>query len=193
MRLALLIGLGVLAGTLPAIAHDTSDEQRLPVIGPAPAIELVSQDGREMTLKALRGKVVAVTFIYTHCPDICPMLTAQMARIQNSLADNFGKDIAFLSITTDPLRDTPEVLREYAKAFGAKLSGWTFLTGDPAKIDDIARQYGVFAAKKPDGQVDHTLLTTLVDRRGMMRVQYIGYRFDPDELLRDIIALIAER
>ena len=174
MRFALLIGLGVLAGTWPALAHDASDEQRLPVIGPAPAIALVSQDGRETTLRAFRGKVVAVTFIYTHCPDICPMLTAQMARIQDSLADKFGKDVAFLSITTDPLRDTPEVLREYAETFGANLSGWTFLTGDPAKIDDIVRQYGVFAAKKANGQVDHTLLTTLIDRRGMMRVQYIG-------------------
>ena len=84
----------------------------------------------------------------------------------------FGTKIAFVSITVDPERDTPDVLKEYAQNFGADLSGWSFLTGDPATVHEVGRKYGVIAIKKADGDVDHTLLTSLVDPNGILRVQY---------------------
>jgi protein SCO1/2 len=173
-------------------AHEAADEQRLPTIGAAPDFALTSQDGAKVTLGALRGKVVAVTFIYTSCPDVCPMLTDKMARVQDALGADFGSKIAFLSITVDPERDTPEVLKEYAEALDADLAGWSFLTGSPTAVREVAQRYGVAVAPAAGGQVDHTLLTTLVDRQGVMRVQYLGYRFDEEEFRHDLQGLVSE-
>jgi protein SCO1 len=182
--------------TSPALvqSHEAAhqEEQRLPTIGAAADFALTSQDGAEVTLESLRGKVVAVTFIYTWCPDVCPLLTDKMARVQDELGADFGSKVAFVSITVDPERDTPQVLQGYAKAFDANLAGWSFLTGEPAAIREVARRYGVAVAPAADDQVDHTLLTTLVDRHGMMRVQYLGYRFDPEEFSHDLLDLVNE-
>jgi protein SCO1 len=193
MRAFLVIALGLL--TWPAQAHEAKHEQpeeRLPTIGAAPDFALISQDGAEVTLAALRGKVVALTFIYASCPDVCPMLTDKLARVQDELGSDFGSKVAFVSITTDPERDTPEVLKGYAEAFEANLAGWSFVTGEPAAVLDVARRYGVALAKAADGQVDHTMLTTLIDRQGAMRVQYLGYRFDEEEFRRDLQSLVNE-
>jgi protein SCO1/2 len=115
-----------------------------------------------------------------------------MLFVQDQLGRDFGAKIAFVSITVDPERDTPEVLKEYAQAFGANLSGWAFLTGTPDAIRDVTRRYGVFASKTPGGDVDHTFLTSIVDPRGVLRVQYLGVRFDPDEFRRDLLSLLQE-
>jgi protein SCO1 len=154
---------------------------------------LISQDGTPVALADLRGKVVAVTFIYTSCTDTCPMLTALMVRVQDQLGQDFGERIAFVSVTVDPDRDTPEVLKQYADTFGADLKGWAFLTGAPAAIRDVTHRYGVFAAKTANGDVDHTFLTSIVDRNGVLRVQYLGVRFDPDEFRRDLLNLLKEQ
>jgi protein SCO1/2 len=186
--------LAVLAWPALAQAHETAHEkeQRLPTLGAAPDFALTSQDGAEVTLGALRGKVVAVTFIYTSCPDVCPLLSDKMARVQDELGPDFGTKVAFLSITVDPGHDTPEVLKEYATALDANLAGWSFLTGEPAAVLEVAHRYGVAVVPAADGQVDHTLLTTLVDRRGTMRVQYLGYRFDEEEFRHDLLNLLNE-
>ena len=85
------------------------------MIGPAPPFTLTSQDGKPVALADLRGKVVAVTFIYTGCPDFCPLLTQKMVDVQDALGADFGAKIAFVSITLDPEHDTPEVLKDYAQ------------------------------------------------------------------------------
>jgi protein SCO1/2 len=192
MLATLVLALGILAWPTLAHAHEAAHEQRLPTIGAAPDFALTSQDGAEVTLGALRGKVVAVTFIYTWCPDVCPMLTDKMARVQDELGSDFGSKVAFVSITVDPERDTPDALKEYAASFDADLAGWSFLTGSLATVREVARQYGVAVAPAADGQVDHTLLTTLVDRQGVMRVQYLGYRFDEEEFRHDLLGLVNE-
>jgi protein SCO1/2 len=194
MRTALVVVLGALLGGTPAPAHEAAhvEEERLPAIGPAPDFALTSQDGKEVRLADFRGKVVAVVFIYTWCPDICPMLTDKMAGVQKELGAEFGSEIAFVSITIDPERDTPAVLKEYAEAFGADVPGWRFLTGEPETVLEVAHRYGVAVAKQADGAVDHTLLTTLIDRQGTMRVQYLGYRFDAEEFRRDLQSLVHE-
>ena len=191
---ALALVLAMLAWLPLVHAHEAAhhEEQRLPTIGAAPDFALISQDGAEVTLESLRGKVVALTFIYTWCPDVCPMLTDKLARVQDELGSDFGTKVAFVSITVDPERDTPEVLKEYAEAFEAKLAGWSFLTGTPAAIRDVAHGYGVAVAPAADDQVDHTLLTTLIDRHGVMRVQYLGYRFDEEEFRHDLLDLVNE-
>jgi protein SCO1/2 len=195
MRAALVFALVMLASLAPVQAHDATQtkQQRLPYIAPAPAFALTSQDGMPVALADFRGKVVAVTFIYTSCMDTCPVLTALLAHVQDQLGPDFGKRIAFVSITVDPERDTPEVLKRYAETFGADLNGWAFLTGDPAAIRDVVFRYGAFAAKNADGRVDHTFLTSIVDRSSTLRVQYLGVRFDPDEFRRDLLSLVKEQ
>jgi protein SCO1/2 len=192
MLAALGLVLGMLAWPALAPAHEAGPEERLPTIGAAPDFALTSQDGKEVALQDFRGKVVAVAFIYASCPDVCPLLTDKMARVQEALGSDFGSRIAFVSITTDPERDTPEVLKGYAEAFEADLAGWSFLTGTPAAIREVAQRYGVAVAPAANGQVDHTLLTTLVDRQGAMRVQYLGSRFDEEEFRHDLLDLVNE-
>ncbi|MBM2806283.1 MAG: hypothetical protein HW419_4176 [Deltaproteobacteria bacterium] len=151
----------------------------LPEIKPAPEFNLTTQDGKRLTLKELRGKVLAITFIFASCADTCPLLTAKMAGIQNRLGSDFGSKVHFVSITVDAERDTPEVLKQYAEGHKANPAGWAFLTGTPAEIREVAKRYGIYYKKTSRGDVDHTFLTSLVDRNGTLRVQYMGVRFDP--------------
>ena len=196
MRAALVLTLAMLASLMLVQSHDAghriSQAQQLPEIAPAPDFALTSQDGAPVKLADFRGKVVAVTFIFTMCTATCPVLTPMMSFVQDQLGSDFGAKIAFVSITVDPERDTPEVLKEYAQAFGANLAGWSFLTGPPAAIRDVTRRYGVFASKNANGDVDHTFLTSIVDPRGILRVQYLGVRFDPEEFRRDLLSLLKE-
>ena len=197
MRAAVALAFVVLASLVLVQFYGARDpiaqEQALPKIAPAPDFALTSQDGAPVKLADYRGKVVAVTFIFTLCADTCPVLTPMMSFVQDQLGSDFGEKICFVSITIDPERDTPEVLKEYAHAFGANLSGWSFLTGPPEAIRDVTRHYGVFAAKAENGNIDHTFLTSIIDRRGILRVQYLGVRFDPEEFRRDLLSLIKEQ
>jgi protein SCO1 len=172
-----------------ASCHETRSEQRLSKIGPAPEFTLTNQDGKRIALKNLRGRVLAITFIFASCTDTCPLLTATMTGLQNRLGADFGPRVYFVSITVDPERDTPEVLKRYAEAHRANPAGWAFLTGTPAEIREVARRYGIYYKKTPLGDVDHTFLTSLVDQTGTLRVQYMGVRFEPDEMLRDLRSL----
>jgi protein SCO1/2 len=192
MRAVLPMLLAMLAWAVPAAADEPSP-LALPTIGPAPAFALTSQNGVPVALNDLRGKVVAVAFIFTTCGSTCPLLTAKMVQVQNQLGTDFGAKIAFISITLDPEHDTPEMLKLYAEAYEADPAGWSFLTGDPSAVRDVVRHYGVYAAKTDDGSIDHTNLISVVDRRGILRVQYMGVRFDPDEFRRDLLTLVTER
>jgi protein SCO1 len=197
MRAAVILTLLVLASLMLAQPRDAADriseDPPLPKIAPAPEFTLTSQDGAQVSLTDFRGKVVAVTFIYTFCTDTCPVLTPMMSFVQDRLGSDFGTKVSFVSITVDPARDTPEMLKEYAQAFGANLAGWAFLTGAPDTIREVTRRYGVFAATTADGDVDHSFLTSIVDPRGVLRVQYLGARFDPEEFRRDLLSLVKER
>ena len=104
-----------------------------------------------------------------------------------------GAKVAFVSITIDPERDTPEMLKLYAQMYDADLAGWSFLTGSPSVIRDLTRRYGVFVSKNANGDVDHSFLTSIVDKKGIVRVQYLGVRFDPEEFRRDLLSLMKER
>jgi protein SCO1/2 len=173
--------------------HYISQEQQLPKIAPAPGFTLTSQDGALISLADLRGKVVAVTFIFTLCTATCPVLTPMMSLVQGQLGSDFDNKVVFASVTVDPERDTPEMLKLYAQMYGADVAGWSFLTGPPPVIADLTRRYGVFASKNANGDIEHSFLTSIVDRRGILRVQYLGVRFDPEEFRRDLLTLLRER
>jgi protein SCO1 len=177
--LGMLIVLLVIGWRAPGLSHKAEEGERLSKIGPAPAFELTTQDGRRL-------------FIYASCADACPLLTAKMAGLQDALGIDFGPKVFFVSITVDPEHDTPEVLTNYARAHSANLSGWAFLTGTPDEIRAVARQYGIYYRKQAGADVDHTFLTSLMDQRGTLRVQYMGIRFDAAELLHDLQLLLRE-
>jgi protein SCO1/2 len=170
------------------------DDNHAPLskIRPAPDFTLTDQDGKPLSLATLRGKVVAVTFIFTGCGNTCPLLTTKMVSMQKSLGADFGPRVFFAAITVDPLADTPEVLKRYANAHGANLGGWAFLTGTPAQISDVAHRYGIYYKRQPGDDIDHTFLTSVIDPGGTLRVQYLGVRFDPEEFLQDIRSLLRE-
>jgi len=197
MRAALALAVAILAALIVSgpheVPHGVSEEQPLPKIAPAPEFALTSQDGQRIALADLRGKVVAVTFIFTFCSATCPVLTPMMSLVQDRLGPDFGTNVAFVSITIDPDRDTSEVLKLYAQMHGADVPGWSFLTGKASVIQDLTRRYGVFTSKTADGDIEHSFLTSIIDRHGTLRVQYIGVRFDPDEFRRDLLSLLRER
>ena len=182
----------MLVASEPAPAHDMRKDARLSKIGPAPAFALTTQDGIRITLDELRGKVVVVTFIYTGCADTCPLLTAKMATIQAKLGADFGPRVFFVSVTVDPERDTPDVLKRYAATHHANPAGWMFLTGTPADFLAKIPYRRPTSATSAGGDVDHTFLTSLIDQESVLRVQYMGVRFDPAELLRDVRGLLWE-
>jgi protein SCO1 len=109
-----------------------------------PNVPLITQDGESVRFydDLLKGKAVAINLIYTTCKDECPLETARLVQVQRRLGDRVGKDIFFYSITIDPHRDTPQVLKEYAEKFGVG-PGWLFLTGKEDDIKLIAKKLGL--------------------------------------------------
>ena len=109
-----------------------------------PNVELVTQDGRKVRFydDVLKGKVVAINFIYTKCPDVCPLDTAALRRVQKLLGPRMGRDVHFYSISLDPKNDTPAALKKYMKTFDVG-PGWTFLTGRPQDLALIQSKFGI--------------------------------------------------
>src|ERR1051325_4182881 len=109
-----------------------------------PNVPLVTQDGKVVHFydDLLKGKTVAIDLIYTQCVDSCPLETARLVQTQKILGDCVGKDIFFYSISSDPKRDTPAVLKAYAEKFGVG-PGWLFLTGNEDDIKRIAKKLGL--------------------------------------------------
>jgi copper(I)-binding protein/cytochrome oxidase Cu insertion factor (SCO1/SenC/PrrC family) len=121
-----------------------------------PNVILTTQDGESVRFfdDLIKDKVVAINFIYTTCPDTCPLETAQLVQVQNILGDRMGREIFFYSITIDPDNDTPLVLQEYRERFGAR---WTFLTGDKADIIELRRKLGLYIEEIQDGSNNHNV------------------------------------
>jgi protein SCO1/2 len=136
---ALLLGLGAaLSGGLPAFADNPWGANYFP------NVPLTTQDGVMVRFydDLLKGKAIAVNVIYTTCKDECPLETARLVQVQRLLGDRVGKDIFFYSITIDPKRDTPEVLKAYAQKFGVG-PGWLFLTGKEEDIKLVTQKLGL--------------------------------------------------
>ena len=104
-----------------------------PVDDPAPLFRLTDQDGQPQALEDWRGENVLLDFIFTRCPGPCPILTGLHVKVQRELPPEVQAHTHFVSITLDPLRDTPTVLREYAQKRGVDLANWSFLTGRPRR------------------------------------------------------------
>jgi protein SCO1/2 len=122
-----------------------------------PNVPLTTQDGTTVHFydDLLKGKVVLIDLIYTHCVDSCPLETARLAQVQKMLGDRVGKDIFFYSITIDPAQDTPKVLKQYAQQYHTG-PGWLFLTGKKADIDLISKKLGLYSEPDPNDRDGHT-------------------------------------
>jgi protein SCO1 len=188
----------VLGVSAPVLAHfpippKKTDRGREASQTPAPDFALTDQDGRPFRFVKARGKVVVTTFVFTTCPDVCPLLSAKFAGIQRALREKKMDDYLLLSITTDPERDTPAALKAYAERYQADFGHWLFLTGSTGDLEKVWKGFGVTVKKTADGQVQHTALTTLVDRRGIRRIDYYTDKWTEKEILRDIASLDAPK
>ena len=108
-----------------------------------PNLPVVTQDGKTLRFydDVIKGKQVVISFIYTSCPDICPLTTARLALVKDQLGDAMGREVFFVSMTVDPENDTPERLKAMADAFDTG-PGWLFLTGKPEDIRAINSKFG---------------------------------------------------
>jgi protein SCO1/2 len=166
-----------------------SREVRIPIRD----FSLTDQNGSSFQFKALRGKNILVSFIYTTCPDICPLTTANMRLVQKNLSPAEHGSVYLLSITTDPEVDRPQVLRSYAERYEVDFSNWSFLTGDLQTLAPVWKAFGVKAQRKGRGLVGHTSLTVLADTKGVMRFGYYDKSPDHRKILQDIRNLLASR
>jgi protein SCO1 len=188
--IAVLLGTGLLPSValshIPIPPKEPSEIGRRVVTKTVADFKLTDQDGRPFKFISTRGKLVLVTFIFTTCPDVCPLLTAKLAAMQRTLEEKNIKDYFLLSITTDPERDTTAALKEYAGHFKADFRRWSFLTDSRQELAKVWKLFGVNVTKNESGQVQHTSLTTLVDRQGNRRVDYYGDKWQEKEVLKDI-------
>jgi len=152
---------------------------------------LIAQDGTEFRLSRERGKVVALWFGYTFCPDVCPTTLAELIQVRQRLAKD-GQRFRIVFVTVDPERDTQSRLQEYARAFGG---GFTALTGPPARLAEVRKAYGVIAEKRVVAGtsatylIDHSAFVYVVDPAGELRVMFpFGMRID--DMLHDVKALM---
>ena len=153
---------------------------------------LIDQNGARFTFDKLADKVVVVAFAYTTCVDVCPLITAALRQTQIALTPQERTQVQLLTITTDPEIDAPKVLSAYAKRYGAEFENWAFLTGDPAVLAQVWKNFGVGVKRRARGLIDHTPLTAIVDRNKAMRFAYIGPSPDPHAVLADVRSLLKQ-
>jgi protein SCO1/2 len=156
------------------VGYQFWEKTQIPVMKKMNDFTLDNINGQTFQFSQTDGKVRLVSFIFTHCPDVCPATTHQMAKLQEQLKAKrmFGDQVVFVTVSFDPERDTPEVLQKYANTFGADQSGWYFLRGDKQAVEKVTRDFGVAVIKQPDGSYMHTTRTFLVDQDGNMRRAY---------------------
>ena len=139
-------------------------------IGPVPEFKLTNQDNKSISDKGYLGKVYVVEFFFTTCPTICPKMNESMLQLQNEFYGNPNFGIA--SITIDPAKDTPQVLKEHADLLGVKHYNWHFLTGDKEYIYSLANKgFNLYAGEnnKAAGGFEHSGLFALIDKEGKIR------------------------
>jgi protein SCO1/2 len=159
---------------------------------PVPAFDfsLTDQTGETLTLKDLRGSVVMITFLYTHCPEACPLVAANFRNVQDQLSDVIDqKELVQVLVTTDPERDTPERLMRYSQALGGR---WHFLTGTMQEVQEVWDGYDIYREVRERTEeivVFHSYKTYLIDGEGNLKFEFVGVWY-PDDILPDIEDLL---
>ena len=183
-RILLLAALATSLLAPTAFAHTGhADGKEAAAASPAPAptgtrdprvyftdADLTNQDGRKLKFysDALRGKTVVLNVGYTNCTDACPLITKQLLQVRDELGDAFGKKVFFVTITSDPARDTPQALKKFAQKQGADVAGWSFLTGRKSDVDAILKRLGAFSENVDEHSTE--LFVMDVDSRRMRKM-----------------------
>lgn len=144
-------------------------EELVPPV-PAPEFDLINYTGERITNDTLKGKLVLVSFAYTSCPDVCPMLFSRYMGVQKEFAEAIGQDVELVFISVDPEVDTPERLKSHVEVMRGK---WFFLTEDLATMQDVWTGFRV-RVEKEGALVGHSNLTYLIDEQGLIKVRYVG-------------------
>lgn len=160
---------------------------------PVPDFSLIDQDKRPTALSRFSGKVVALNFVYTRCPlpDYCFRLSNNLAQVQKRFPAQMGRDLILLTITFDPVHDTPETMAKYAHIWNADLKAWHFLTGPLADVQRICNLFGV-AAWQDEGILTHSLHTVIIDRHGKLAANIEGNSYSAKQL-GDLIEEVLKR
>lgn len=167
------------------------EHKRLEIDETAPGISLTNQHGKRVSLKNLRGKVVALTFFYTHCTDVCPILTNALDSAARQLSPEERKQVVLVGVTVDPRRDTPARLKAYIKEHGLEAGQWQMLSGSIARATQAAADYGIVVRPAPGGDFVHNSVYILIDRQGIERVEHHGVATPNEALVADLRAIIA--
>ena len=151
---------------LRPVRETPAQQQPLAISSIGGPFTLTSSDGKPFSSTTLAGKPYAIFFGFTHCPDVCPTTLARMVRLRQQLGAG-DRPFEILFVTVDPERDGPAEVGKYAELFNSPVTG---LTGSPAQIDQVKKQFGIFSQKVPDSNggysVDHTSTVLLFDRKG---------------------------
>ncbi len=146
----------------------------------------------------IKGKVTVIGFIYTNCPDICPMTTHNMYLTQQQLKKNAIDDVLFVTLTFDPDRDFPSVLKKFGKIRDIDFNNWVFLWGDKKSTESLLRRFDITALKTDstyfdDGELTYSIMHTdrisLIDNESRLKKNYRGSKVNLEELYNDIINL----
>ena len=159
-----------------------------------PAFSFTNQYGNNVTQNTIKNKILVVDYFFTTCKSICPIMSTQIARVQQNTMD--FNDIVFLSHTVDPLYDTVEVMLDYAEKMGAINGRWHFLTGNKKELYDLARNGYFVTAMEGDGGTEdfiHSEKLVLLDKQQRIRGFYDGTdKEDVDRLIDEINVLKKE-
>lgn len=168
-------------------ALPTSNEMR--ILQPkdvVPAISLVDQDHKNFQLTDFKGKIVALSFIYTRCPDptLCPRMSSHFKTLQTKLSELGVLDKThLLNISFDPQNDSPSVLKQYAQRYAPNTSHWTFATGSVSEIAKTAQLFGVNYRNAQGDLIEHSLTTAVLSPEGKVVKIWRGNTWKPEEVL----------
>ncbi len=191
---AMLVGIGCEKKEEAIEILPSPPVERLQHLWQIPDFTLTERSGKTVTQADLRGKVWLADFFYTTCPGPCPMLTSRLSEIQKALSQRQG--VVLASISTDPQKDTIEVLNLYAGKFGAG-ENWMFLRGEKAAIYELANKGFKLSVTEEGGTakelITHSTKLALVDKNGTVRAFYDAINGQGTaEILRDIDTLLKE-
>jgi protein SCO1/2 len=177
-----------------AAGRSRTPEAAVAVGAAVPDFTLLDQRRRSVSLSQFRGKVVVANFVYTTCalPNFCLRLTNNFGALQRRFAKQLGRDLVMLTVTFDPVHDTPDVMARYAAQWNADANSWRFLTGPPVDVERACRLFGVHAFSN-EGLLDHSLHTVIIDRQGQLASNIEGNQFTATQLGDVISGVLAAK
>ena len=159
---------------------------------PAPNFRLTDQSGQPVSLSQFKGKPVVLTFLYTHCPDQCPLTAEKLHTVMLSLG-SAAHSVAVLAVSTDPRRDTTAAALNFSQVHRMQ-NYWHYLLGTESELSPVWSSYSVYAAPTPTstgGSVAHTTAVYVIDKQGRERV-FFGSDFTSEQLTKDLQILLKE-